>query len=63
MTLRIDADVVEYFRKTGPGWQTRINDTLRRATKLRRPHFDRQMKVARAVMKRRRNALRDLTKK
>jgi uncharacterized protein (DUF4415 family) len=33
--LRIDADIVTYFRKTGRGWQTRINDTLRKATKLR----------------------------
>jgi uncharacterized protein (DUF4415 family) len=31
--LRIDADIIRYFRSTGPGWQTRINDTLRRATK------------------------------
>jgi uncharacterized protein (DUF4415 family) len=29
--LRIDADVVEHFRETGPGWQTRINEALRRA--------------------------------
>jgi uncharacterized protein (DUF4415 family) len=35
LKLRIDADVVEYFRATGPGWQTRINDTLRRAAKLK----------------------------
>jgi uncharacterized protein (DUF4415 family) len=26
--------VVEHFRETGPGWQTRINDALRRAAKL-----------------------------
>jgi uncharacterized protein (DUF4415 family) len=32
--LRIDPDVVEHFRATGPGWQTRINDTLRKAVKL-----------------------------
>jgi uncharacterized protein (DUF4415 family) len=31
--LRIDADIVTYYRKGGPGWQTRINDTLRKATK------------------------------
>jgi uncharacterized protein (DUF4415 family) len=37
LKLRIDADVVEHFRATGPGWQTRINDTLRRAAKLRQP--------------------------
>lgn len=35
LKLRIDPDVVEYFRATGPGWQTRINDTLRRAAKLK----------------------------
>ena len=28
--LRIDADVVAYFRATGRGWQTRINAALRR---------------------------------
>lgn len=31
VSLRLDADVVEHFRKTGPGWQTRINAALRRA--------------------------------
>jgi uncharacterized protein (DUF4415 family) len=36
LKLRIDADVVEHFRATGPGWQTRINDALRRAAKLRK---------------------------
>lgn len=35
-TLRLDPDLVEYFRKHGPGWQTRINDTLRKAVKLRK---------------------------
>jgi uncharacterized protein (DUF4415 family) len=35
LKLRIDADVVEYFRATGPGWQTRINAALRRAAKLK----------------------------
>jgi len=33
--LRIDADIVRHFRNGGPGWQTRINDTLRKATKLK----------------------------
>ena len=31
VTLRLDADLVLRFRETGKGWQTRINDTLRRA--------------------------------
>lgn len=26
--LRLDPDVVEHFRKTGPGWQRRINEVL-----------------------------------
>jgi uncharacterized protein (DUF4415 family) len=28
---RKDRDIVDDFRATGEGWQTRINDTLRRA--------------------------------
>ncbi|HET7492295.1 MAG TPA: BrnA antitoxin family protein [Bradyrhizobium sp.] len=31
VSLRIDQDVLEYFRDGGPGWQDRINDALRRA--------------------------------
>jgi uncharacterized protein (DUF4415 family) len=31
VTLRLDRDVVERFRSTGPGWQRRINDALRKA--------------------------------
>ena len=31
VTLRIDADVLAKFRATGPGWQTRVNEALRRA--------------------------------
>ena len=30
VTLRLDRDVVERFRATGPGWQSRINEALRR---------------------------------
>jgi uncharacterized protein (DUF4415 family) len=30
-TLRLDAEVLEHFKSGGPGWQTRINETLRRA--------------------------------
>jgi uncharacterized protein (DUF4415 family) len=40
--LRIDADVVEAFRKTGPGWQTRINLMLRSALsdgKIKKVHL------------------------
>jgi len=29
VTLRIDAEILEQFRATGNGWQTRINDVLR----------------------------------
>jgi uncharacterized protein (DUF4415 family) len=34
VNLRLDPDVLEYFRKTGPGWQSRINEALRKAAKL-----------------------------
>ena len=35
VNLRLDPDVLEHFRGTGPGWQTRINDALRKAAKLK----------------------------
>ena len=31
ISIRLDPDITEYFRASGPGWQTRLNDTLRRA--------------------------------
>jgi uncharacterized protein (DUF4415 family) len=35
VTIRLDADVVEYFRTTGKGWQTRLNDALKAQIKKR----------------------------
>jgi uncharacterized protein (DUF4415 family) len=32
--LRIDADVIESYRSTGEGWQSRINADLRKARRL-----------------------------
>lgn len=34
VTLRLDSVVIEGFRATGPGWQSRINDALRKALKV-----------------------------
>ena len=34
VNIRLDADVLDHFRKTGPGWQTRINDALRKVVGL-----------------------------
>lgn len=31
VSLRLDNDVLERFRASGPGWQSRINETLRAA--------------------------------
>lgn len=28
VSLRMDQDVLDYFKSTGPGWQSRINDIL-----------------------------------
>jgi uncharacterized protein (DUF4415 family) len=36
-TLRLDADVLEAYRQEGKGWQTRINEVLRRHMPERRP--------------------------
>jgi uncharacterized protein (DUF4415 family) len=31
VSILLDADLVSHFRESGPGWQTRLNETLRRA--------------------------------
>ena len=31
ISIYLDADITAHFRATGKGWQTRLNDTLRRA--------------------------------
>lgn len=33
-SIRLDQDVLEHFRKGGPGWQSRINQVLRKAAGL-----------------------------
>ena len=33
-TIRLDADVIEHFRDAGGGWQTRINEALRKVAGL-----------------------------
>lgn len=32
-TIRLDADIVEHFKRSGRGWQTRINNELRKAVR------------------------------
>ena len=36
VTLRLDPEIVDHFRAGGKGWQSRINETLRKALKLDR---------------------------
>jgi uncharacterized protein (DUF4415 family) len=36
ISLRLDPDVVQHFRRGGRGWQSRINQALRKAVKVRR---------------------------
>lgn len=31
VSLRIDRDIIEKFKSDGPGWQSRLNETLRKA--------------------------------
>ena len=35
VSLRLDPDVLEHFRASGPGWQSRINAALRKVAGLR----------------------------
>lgn len=35
VTIRIDADVVESYKASGPGWQTRMNEDLREGARRR----------------------------
>ncbi len=37
VTLRLDAEVVDAFKEDGPGWQGRINETLLRVVRRRKP--------------------------
>jgi len=37
VNIRLDADVLESFKATGPGWQTQINKVLRDWVKEREP--------------------------
>lgn len=34
VSLRLDSDVIAHFRRTGRGWQSRINAALRKVAKL-----------------------------
>jgi uncharacterized protein (DUF4415 family) len=34
VSLRLDPDVLAHFRRSGRGWQSRINAALRKAAKL-----------------------------
>ena len=36
ISIKIDRDVLEYFRKDGPGYQTRMNAVLRSFVKAHR---------------------------
>jgi len=38
ITLRLDEDVLKYFRKSGRGYQTRINNALRAFVKAHENH-------------------------
>jgi len=37
VSLRLDPGIMKAFKEDGPGWQGRINDTLLRAVKRRKP--------------------------
>lgn len=36
VTMRLDPEVVDYFKSGGPGWQTRMNEVLLREVRKKR---------------------------
>ncbi|MEA3031327.1 MAG: hypothetical protein QOG13_2652 [Sphingomonadales bacterium] len=34
VSLRLDKEIIEHFRAGGPGWQSRLNEALRKAAGL-----------------------------
>jgi uncharacterized protein (DUF4415 family) len=36
VTIRMDGDVVDYFKQGGPGWQTRMNAVLAKEARKKR---------------------------
>lgn len=36
VTIRLDADTVDYYKDSGPGWQTRMNEDLREGARRRK---------------------------
>lgn len=37
VSLRLSPEVIEHFKSTGAGWQSRIDETLRKAVKRKKP--------------------------
>ena len=35
VSIRLDQDVIEHYKKSGPGWQSRINEALRKHARLK----------------------------
>lgn len=36
VTIMLDPEVIEHFRRGGPGWQTRVNEALRKTIAKKR---------------------------
>lgn len=36
VTIRLDPDIVDHYKATGKGWQSRMNDDLRKAAGLKK---------------------------
>ena len=40
--IRLDNEIIEHFKRDGRGWQTRINDSLRRVIEVERSNAERK---------------------
>lgn len=46
ITIRLDADIVKYYRATGDGWQTRVNEDLKFIVQARKAQILKPLKRA-----------------
>lgn len=51
VSLRLDRDVIDHFRAKGSGWQTKINDVLRKSAKAEAGSSSKAAKIAATGLK------------
>jgi uncharacterized protein (DUF4415 family) len=50
VSLRLDRDVLDHFRSTGPGWQTKVNDVLRKSAQVATATASKDARIERSAV-------------